>query len=119
MKLVLVDDRNRVVKIYEQNCTEDQIDTVFNEYLQLREHVRLSLSKPQQVLPSMTLVGADLTAWMQANMQAWFNEYEHRQALKKRAESWTTRPSIWWNKIKAGALAIIIRIFSRSKKAQK
>ena len=90
MRLVLISDTNKIVHVYEDQCTKTQIDEIFENYLKLYKESK----KPKAIQPTIspqatylpTLTGAKLTQFMQGQITLFFEEAEYRKKLQKKAD---------------------------------
>ena len=117
MQLVLIDHRKRIVKVYEEHCSEDDIDTIFNEYLELK---RAAKKVRPQVLPSVTFVGTDATSFFQGQFVQCLNEWQYRQELEKKSKAFLkTKAVIWGNHIKRFGVWCLTKFLSIFKSKSK
>lgn len=101
LKLAVINKAGKVVKVYQDGCTVQQIDHVFDDYIKLRSQASMAPpKKPPQKVPR--LEGPELDKYMSAVIFKALEEYEARREFEGRLNSiWRKKLAIKKNNIAA------------------
>lgn len=80
--LVLIDQSGKVLKVYEEKCTEVEIDNLFDDYIRLVEFERKNKASPQV----QTLTGFQLENFFQVQLRIYDEEKEYQRKIKEKAD---------------------------------
>lgn len=101
MKLVLIEPKTgKVVKCYEEECNQFQIDAIFDDYIRLIDFEK----NAAKATPPPGINALQLDNVFQRNMKMFFDEVRRREEVKKKADNYfktayeTKRNNIkgWW-----------------------
>lgn len=116
MRLVLIDDNMMVVKEYENNCTQKDIDGMFSKMERLIVESKHRTPPPLPVLPVTTLSGPSLTAFFQGQLEYFMAELRAREEVKNKADNYLkTKAGIFRNNV----WTAILNFFSKKVKGKK
>lgn len=117
MRLVLIDEHLSIVKEYESNCTEKQIDELFERYEKLIINSKKTQPPPLPLMPVTTLSGPALTNFLQGQFRLLMEELRAEAEVKKKADNYlNTKAGIFKNNFKTFFLKLLNRLFSKKKK---
>ncbi len=119
MRLVLIDDNLVVVKEYENNCTQEDIDGMFAKMERLIIDSKHRKPPPLPVLPVTTLSGPSLTAFIQGQLEYFMVELKAREEVKNKADNYLkTKAGIFRNNVWTAVLNWFNKKFKAKKKEE-
>ena len=117
MRLVLIDENRMIVKEYENNCTLQDIDSMFAKFERLIVESKQRTPPPLPVLPVTTLSGPSLTAFMQGQLEYFFAEQKTREEIKSKADNYLkTKAGIFRNNFKTAIMNWFNKMIKGKKK---